>query len=227
MQGMFGIKENLVFLDVAGTMTVRIGKNPSWYNYGQLRLAVHVIIDLLRARFKTSEIVFMAPYLQQLSMMRRALLDLSKVPVFSELQLQNISCMSYDTMQGMEAGIVVTTLTVTKRIGFLRDKRRLNTEATRPRFGHIIIGTSLEMEKDRAYRGSAVKDLVDFCKENGIRKYVDLETMGCIHIPSVRVEEATFVDRSAAPTSEKTDKRLDIFEQPTMPPGSGQTRRGH
>lgn len=197
INGMFGIKENLVFLDVAGTVSVRIGKNPSWYNYGQLRLAVHVIIDLLRARFSPSDIVFMAPYLQQSSMMRRALLDLSRTPALSEFQLENISCITYDAMQGIEANIVVTTLTITKRIGFLRDRRRLNTEATRPRFGHVIIGSSRDMKKDRAYRGSAVKDVVDFCNENGLRKDVDLETIGCEHIPSVRIEDTTFVDRSA------------------------------
>lgn len=196
MNGIFGIKENLIFLDIAGSVALRIGRNPSLFNYDQLRLAVHVLIDLLRARFSPSDIVFMAPYSQQLSMMRRALLEISRTPTLSILELQRISCVSYDNMQGMEANIVVTTLTVTTRIGFLRDRRRLNTEATRPRFGHIIIGAIRDMEKDRGYRESAVKDVVDFCVENRLRKFVDLEKMVCAHIPSVRIEESTFVDRS-------------------------------
>lgn len=51
------------------------------------------------------------------------------------------------------------------------------------------------MEKDKGYLGSAVNDLVDFCNKNRVRKYVDLDTIGCIHIPSVRIEESTFIDR--------------------------------
>ena len=69
---------------------------------------------------------------------------------------------------------------------------RLNIEATRPRFGHVIIGASLDMEKDRGYRGSAVKDTFDYCNENSLRKYIDLEKLGCVHILSVGVEDATF-----------------------------------
>lgn len=227
MKGMFGLMKNLVFLDVAGTSAVRIGKNPSLFNYGQLRLAAHVIVDLLRANFSTSDIVFMAPYIQQISMMRRALLDLSRTSTLSSLELEKVSCISYDTMQGMEANIIVTTLTVTKRIGFLRDRRRLNTEATRPRFGHVIIGASRDMETDKAYRGSAVKDIVDFCRENHLRKSVDLEKMKCVHIPSVNVEERSFVDRSARvgeAATLQTETPFDNFKKPTRL--SGNTNKG-
>ena len=217
MNGMFGIQENMIFLDVDGSVAQRIGKNPSLLNYDQLRLAVHVIIDLLKAHFSPSDITFMAPYTQQLSMMSRALQDVSRVPTLSALKLHEIQCISYDTMQGMEANIVVTTLTVTKRIGFLRDRRRMTTEATRPCFGHIYIGATHDMEKDKRYRGSAIKDVVDFCNVNHLRKFVDLDTMGCIHIPSVQIDDSTFVDRSRAEEgpSVGSDPSFEVFAMPT------------
>lgn len=91
-------------------------------------------------------------------------------------------------MQNMKTNIVVITLTMTTRIDFFRDKRWFIIETIRFRFGHIIIiGASLDMDKDRAYRENAVKNLVDFCKENEMRKYVDLEIMGWVHISSVSV----------------------------------------
>jgi hypothetical protein len=39
--------------------------------------------------------------------------------------------------------------------------------------------------------------------------------MGCVHIPSVRIEEPTFVDRSAnheEPTSVKTETSFSTFQ---------------
>lgn len=55
-------KKNFVFLNVVGTIVMRIGRNFFLYNYDQLRLAVHIIVEYLKARFSPSDIVFMAPY---------------------------------------------------------------------------------------------------------------------------------------------------------------------
>lgn len=183
MKGMFGLETNFIFLDVSNSIATRIGKSPSLVNYQQLRLGVHVIIDILRAHFAPDKVVFMAPYTQQLPLMRRALKDVSQQAAFLTLGLDQVACVSYNTIQGIEAEIVVTTLTITKRIGFLQDGRRLFTEMTRPRFGHIVIGASRDMEQDKRYRGSPLQDVVDFCKENRIRKFVDLDTMGCPQNP--------------------------------------------
>ena len=50
------------------------------------------------------------------------------------------------------------------------------------------------MERNKEHRGNAVKDTVDFRNTRGLRKLIELEKLSCVHIPSVRVEESTFVD---------------------------------
>lgn len=96
---MFGVRANLTFLDVSNSVAMKLGKNPSLFNYEQLLLAAHVIIDFLRAQFVPSDVVFMAPYIQQLSMMGRALQDLSKLQVFSMPRLDRFSLNPFNNLK--------------------------------------------------------------------------------------------------------------------------------
>lgn len=68
----------------------KIGKNPSLFNYEQLCLAAHVIIDLSRASFRVQAIfaLSIAAYFQQLLMTQHALQDLSQLSVFLTLKLE-------------------------------------------------------------------------------------------------------------------------------------------
>ena len=63
MNGMFGIREKITNLSVDHSIVLRIGRNPSLFNYEQLRLVILVLIDILRAGFGPKDVILMTTYL--------------------------------------------------------------------------------------------------------------------------------------------------------------------
>ena len=54
MNGMFGIRENLIFLDVNHSIALRIGRNPLLFSYEQLRMVVQIFASHTSARLRLS-----------------------------------------------------------------------------------------------------------------------------------------------------------------------------
>jgi len=72
-----------------------------------------------------------------------------------------------DGFQGREKTLIVFSSVrsnAAKRVGFLKDWRRLNVAITRARSGLVVVGDGATLRQDRTWRA-----FLDWCEAEGVR----------------------------------------------------------
>lgn len=116
----------------------------SFQNVVEVRVVQHVLLkleSLVKGVQQRLNVAIIAGYIGQV----RCLNDMIKQNVadFSHL---NLACNSVDSFQGQEADICIYSVTRSNRsgkLGFLREKPRLNVALSRGRSGLVIVGDHL------------------------------------------------------------------------------------
>lgn len=151
----FSPKSSFLMIDVAGPGDLRQGT--SLINPGEARLAVD-LVRYLHDRFKVDSIGIIAPYRQQVTLIRNLLAGDS----FG----QQVEVDSVDAFQGREKDVIIFTCvraggTGDRSVGFLADQRRLNVAITRAKRAVWIIGNA---EFLSANGGAVWNGLVSHCQ---------------------------------------------------------------
>lgn len=118
----------------------------SRYNFGNLAKA----LDLAKAMIaievvRSEEITF---YRAQLKLYHMALSLLGE----QGSDMSKIKARTVDSMQGSQAPLIILDLVVTDKLGFLRNKNRLNVACSRGMDGLIIIGDTRSIFKQPIYK---------------------------------------------------------------------------
>jgi superfamily I DNA and/or RNA helicase len=151
-----------------------IRRGASYYNDGECRMIKNALaqIDFVaRKRKATYDIALIAGYVAQVKALRNIIRD--RLHEWTGLK---VICSTVDAFQGSEAEICIYSVTRSNpdaRLGFLREKPRLNVALSRGRSALIIVG-------DDAFCRTATG-------ENPFRKvldFIDAHTLDCERRPA-------------------------------------------
>ena len=152
----------LSFVDVS--MSRDESQGTSWSNRLQSDCVIHLVRALLREypnfMDSSSALGIISPYKGQVQLIRDGL-DAE----LTEEQVSLIDVNSVDGFQGREKDIIIYCTVRTRRkgrIGFLKDKRRLNVAITRAKASLIVIGDAAALNDDESWR-----NLIQDVKQNG------------------------------------------------------------
>jgi predicted DNA helicase len=143
----------VVFLDTGGGSPERIRRgSPSRENPGEAEMVRGLVKELLGLGLDPSHLGVIAPYEDQVKLLR-------------EILPEGVEIRTVDGFQGREKEVIILSLVRSNpsgRIGFLKDRRRLNVAITRARRKLIVIGDSTTLSKDKVY-----KDFVEWAMSQG------------------------------------------------------------
>ncbi|MEO0146342.1 MAG: IGHMBP2 family helicase [candidate division WOR-3 bacterium] len=131
------------FVDTGGTHRERRRKgSPSRENPGEAEIVKGLVKELLALGLDPSEVGVIAPYEDQVKLLRGLLPD-------------GVEVKTVDGFQGREKEVIILSLVRSNpkgKIGFLKDRRRLNVAITRARRKLIVIGDAGTLARDKVYR---------------------------------------------------------------------------
>ncbi|KAJ7749093.1 P-loop containing nucleoside triphosphate hydrolase protein [Mycena maculata] len=146
-----GTRPAVIFLDHAGGEAL---KDKSRINLNEAAIVISVVEDLLlnNPNLNGKDIGIIAPYVAQISLLRRLLItDVKHQARFNEVlgehrarQLGAIEVQTVDGFEGREKEIIVFSTVRNNAggyIGFLADRRRLNVGLTRAKRGLFVVGS--------------------------------------------------------------------------------------
>ena len=87
-------------------------------------------------------------------------------------EIDKTDIFTFDSVQGMQREVIICDLTITDKVGFLKDPGRLMVALSRCRSMLIIIGNIPQVEKrmdGMAYKNSKIAQLFDYVKSNNFR----------------------------------------------------------
>ena len=128
----------LIFIHVEG-QEIMIKSGKSKQNEEEAKIVALFIEKLTNLNIDLNNIGIITPYSAQKLLIRKKL----KEKYNSKTILENLKISSVDGFQGREKDFIIVSNVRSneeKRIGFLRDFRRLNVSITRAKYGMIIIG---------------------------------------------------------------------------------------
>ena len=132
----------VVFLDTGGRFREKRRRgSPSRENPGEAEMVRGLVKELLGLGLDTSQVGVIAPYDDQVKLLRGILPE-------------GVEARTVDGFQGREKEVIILSLVrsnPTGRIGFLNDRRRLNVAITRARRKLIVIGDAGTLSRDRVY----------------------------------------------------------------------------
>lgn len=142
LQQRFNLKGPTMLLNIPGVAR-KLGS--SLYNLTNAASVLEILVPLL-TEVEPGHIAIITPYKAQCHVYKNALYQLGKE---SGKDLRNIQLRTIDGFQGGEAPIVVLDLTITDRLGFVREPNRLNVAMSRAQDGFIIVTNVSENESIR------------------------------------------------------------------------------
>jgi len=86
--------------------------------------------------------------------------------------IQQTDIFTFDSVQGLQREIIIVDLTVSNKLGFLRDPARLMVALSRPRSMLIIVGNIGELEKSsdgQSFKSSKISQLFEYIKRKNFR----------------------------------------------------------
>ncbi|OUM62283.1 hypothetical protein PIROE2DRAFT_23845, partial [Piromyces sp. E2] len=139
----------VVFYDVKGTISN--GRGSSFCNEEEANQVVNCISELLQSYPDicfNKRISIISPYNIEIGSDERYGKLLKEVDLFN-----NINVSTVDGFQGQENDIIIiSTVRTDGKIGFLKDKRRLNVSISRSRYSLIIFGDSSTLRINEDWR---------------------------------------------------------------------------
>ena len=160
----FGIRSSIIFISAVNSNSERLGNSSSKHNETNLVIAMHLVEDLIRAKFDPKTIGILCPYQAQYSLYQKAINHLQHR--YSKWQLSELLVQKFDGFQGGERSIIIADLVVDKYPGFLTQPNRLNVALSRARDALYIIGQVDAYEHNKNLRTSALMKIVTHCKLN-------------------------------------------------------------
>lgn len=132
----------------------------SYLNRGEARIVVQMVLKLIQCGLNGDQIGIITPYLGQ----RRYLKQYIKSSgLFAKETYGSIEVFSVDSFQGREKAFIIISAVRSNQwqgVGFLRDYRRLNVALTRAKYGIVVIGNPVSLNRDPNWR-----HLIRFYKE--------------------------------------------------------------
>ena len=160
----FGIRSSIVFISAVNSNAECLGNSSSKHNEINLVIAMHLVEDLIRAKFHPKTIGILCPYQAQYSLYKKAINHLQHR--YPQWQLSELLVQKFDGFQGGERSIIIADLVVDKYPGFLTQPSRLNVALSRARDALYIIGKVGAYEGNKNLRTSALMKIVTHCKLN-------------------------------------------------------------
>ncbi|XTI94226.1 AAA domain-containing protein [Cenococcum geophilum] len=160
----FGIRSSIVFISAVNSNAECLGNSSSKYNEINLVIAMHLVEDLIRAKFHPKTIGILCPYQAQYSLYKKAINHLQHR--YPQWKLSELLVQKFHGFQGGERSIIIADLVVDRYPGFLTQPNRLNVALSRARDALYIIGKVGAYEGNKNLRTSALMKIVTHCKLN-------------------------------------------------------------
>jgi hypothetical protein len=141
--GIYNCSNSVVFLNIANsTANKTVGE--SYENLDHAALVMNLVANLLDNGIRPEQILILTPYHSQYRVYLGARLEMQVKR--GDPKIREILVRKVDGFQGGEQDICILDLTVTNRLGFLKEGNRINVGLSRGRWGLYIVGNIKAME---------------------------------------------------------------------------------
>ncbi|KAJ2828779.1 hypothetical protein GGI24_002306 [Coemansia furcata] len=143
----------LAFLDTAG-QEKQHGKSQSFFNKGEIDMAVQLVRRLLLGGVEAESIGVIALYKTQADMLQEQLCG--------QLGQRNrVQVSTVDAYQGSEREIIIISCVRTEKIGFIANPNRVNVALSRARRHCLVLGARKLLETNSMWRR-----ILEYCRQD-------------------------------------------------------------
>jgi hypothetical protein len=158
------VKSAVVWLNNGYGASEQIGGTRSTENVSNVALVMDLIVRLVGSHTATlGELLILVPYQAQFARYNQARTILGEQHRDWDVSLLQVK--TIDSFQGAEHAITIVDLTVSERLGFLREATRLNVACSRAQHGTFFVGNIKGIEKEKGNKRKFVQKVIDFCKK--------------------------------------------------------------
>lgn len=180
MRKTFSISGTVCLLNLPSGYAKYSSINPSKMNLANIKLAYFIYLDLLLKGWKARDIGIATPYVAQqqqyLASHHNMVQYLANYNVNPRLaaslqsqanEVKDTEIFTFDSIQGLEREVIILDLTISDKLGFLKEAARLVVGVSRPRSMLIIIANVDQIELSNpspGYKRTKVARLIEYCK---------------------------------------------------------------
>ncbi|MCJ1247243.1 hypothetical protein MMC30_004457 [Trapelia coarctata] len=196
------------------------------YNLAHVSIVMDLVVKLIDVReVKLAHILILTLYNAQASVYMKAIESLANNRPGQGIEL--ITVRTVDSFQGLEHVIIILDCVVTKRIGFVRQRQRLNVATSRSRDALYIVANFRAIKSQHNAQNKWLMTIIQHCLKRRFHINIDAPTTGLYnqYVPGLAAIVAPQEnDEDVAPPFVEwdTDTPASIEEVPANPENLGE-----